>query len=92
MDETKCLIILNGEDRTSDVLFFKHQSNKIDITFKGFKSYSYNRQNVIIEKALKVMDITSQTVLYKNEVLNNAKKMVYFKQKIKIIFIIKVKL
>ncbi|MPM14183.1 ATP-dependent RecD-like DNA helicase [bioreactor metagenome] len=86
MDETKCLIILNGEDRTSDILFFKHQSNKIDITFKGFKSYSYNRQNVLIEKALKVTDITSQTVLYKNEVLNNVKKMVYFKQKVKIIF------
>lgn len=86
MDETKCLIILNGEDRTSDILFFKHQSNRIDITFRGFKSYSYSWHNVIIEKALKVADITSQTVLYKNEVLNNVTKMVYFKQKVKIIF------
>jgi replicative DNA helicase len=86
MDETKCLIILNGEDRTSDILFFKHQSNRIDITFRGFKSYSYSWHNVIIEKSLKVADITSQTVLYKNEVLNNVTKMVYFKQKVKIIF------
>lgn len=86
MDETKCLIILKGEDRTSDVLFFKPQGNKIDITFKGLKSYSYNQHNVIIEKALKVLEITSQMVFHKNEILNDVKQMVYFLKKIKVIF------
>lgn len=56
--------MLKGEDRTADVLFFKPQGNKIDITFKGFKSYSYSRHNVIIENALKVLDITSQRIFH----------------------------
>ena len=86
MDETKFLIILKGEDRTSDVLSFKPQGNKIDITFKGLKSYSYGRHNVIIEKALKVLEITSQMVFHKNEILNDVKQMVYFLKKIKVIF------
>ena len=86
MDETKCLIMLKGEDRTEDVLFFKQQDDKIDITFRGYKSYSYSRHNVIIEKALKVLDITSQRVFHKNEILQNVKQMVFFLQKIKVIF------
>ena len=86
MDETKFLIILKGEDRTSDVLSFKPQGNKIDITFKGLKSYSYSRHNVIIEQALKVLEITSQMVFHKNEILNDVKQMVYFLKKIKVIF------
>ena len=86
MDETKFLIILKGEDRTSDVLFFKQQRNKIDITFEGLKSYSYSRHNVIIEKALKVLEITSQMVFHKDEILNDVKQIVYFMKKIKVIF------
>ena len=86
MDETRYLIILKGEDRTSDVLSFQPQGAKVNITFNSFRSYSYERQNVFIEGAIKVLDITSQRVFYKDEILKNVKQIVYFQQKIKVIF------
>ena len=70
MDETRYLIILKGEDRTSDVLSFQPQGAKVNITFNSFRSYSYERQNVFIEGAIKVLDITSQRVFSGLSALN----------------------
>lgn len=57
MDETKYLIVLKSEDRTSSVLFYSIKGSEVLIDFiNGDRTYKYSIQNVIIRENPTVID------------------------------------
>ena len=86
MDETKYLILIKGQDETSNVLSYTPYGTKVNVKFKSLKSYPYNRQNVIIEENPAVIDIIDQVVYYNNIPLTGVKQILHFNGRVKIIF------
>ena len=46
MNVNECLIVINNEDKTKDVVSYEYKEYKTVIKFTNNKDYSYNAENV----------------------------------------------
>lgn len=87
MDECKTLIIIKGEDKTKDIESLNQNSKKIKVQYKNSeKEYLYYKENVLIRKQTKNIDVESKDVYYKNQLLFGVRKVIQFDEFIKIIY------
>ncbi|AZO94550.1 AAA domain-containing protein [Halocella sp. SP3-1] len=86
MDQNKYLIILKGEDRTKDIVFFEKQGQRIKIKFRGSKVYGYSIKNVNIKKNPISLDITNKAVYCEDVPIYNVEQVLNFNGKVKIIY------
>lgn len=87
MDENIYLVLLNGQDKTADVLSYYIKNSKVDIAFKGSTTmYQYNIQNTVIRKNPTLIDVTNKAVYYKDMPINNISKVLDFGSLVKIIY------
>lgn len=50
MNVNECLIVINNEDKTKDVVSYEYKEYKTVIKFTNNKDYSYNAENVYINE------------------------------------------
>lgn len=86
MNEIEYLILIKGEDQTSNVLSYTCHGEKVNVIFENLKSYLYSRQNIIIEENPEVINIIDQVVYYNNIPLTGVKQILQFNGRVKLIF------
>lgn len=87
MDQNKYLILLNDEDKTTEVLSYNIKRLTVDIRFSGrLKPYTYSINNVIIQENPTIIDITDKVVYHNQIPLFGIEQVLDFKIKVKIIF------
>lgn len=88
MNEEKILIIVKGEDKTTQIeQLYENNEEKIDIKYyKNEKIYTYSSTNIIIRKQATIMDFSEKNIYYKNQIIFNIKKIIRFEEFIKIIY------
>ncbi|WP_068779278.1 AAA domain-containing protein [Paenibacillus sp. GM2] len=88
MDEEKYLIILKGDDRTSEISSYDKTDSRVQIQFKSSTQvYFYNLSDVLILKEPRVLEITEDIVIFKDGFpFNNVQRVLDFGPKIKVYF------
>ncbi|HUW48669.1 MAG TPA: AAA domain-containing protein, partial [Patescibacteria group bacterium] len=89
MDETKHLILIKGEDKTSRIESFKVRDSLVSVKYKGSsRSYDYAIGNVNISKNPQITDITEEHVVYHFDIpLSGASRVINFGMKLRITFV-----
>ncbi|MCR5056918.1 MAG: AAA family ATPase [Clostridia bacterium] len=80
MREDKYLILINGEDKTSEVIRWKKTVNGglLFITFQNKKSYPYRTQEIVIRECIALNPVSSSIVLKNGEEVRNVVKICDF--------------
>ena len=89
MDKNKILIIIKGEDKTTQVEKIESDIYKGKYKIKYNSSdtkYSYEFNDVIIEKYTEEIDITNKNIYYKNQEIFDVEKALRFQYSVKIIY------
>lgn len=87
MNEEEILIIFKGEDKTKEIQQININYNRIEIKFyNNEKIYSCSKDKVIIKERPIVIDLKTQDIYYKNQILFNVQKAIKFEEFVKIIY------
>ncbi|GGA05014.1 DNA helicase [Paenibacillus marchantiophytorum] len=86
MDPDKYLVLINEEDKTSEVESFKPEGSKVKVKYQGGKEYAFNKQNVVLLENPILVDVDEKLLFYRNNQLFNSKVMLIFGETAKIIF------
>lgn len=89
MDKNKILIIIKGEDKTTqnEKIESDIYKGKYKIKYNSSDTiYSYEFNDVIIEKYAEEIDITNKNIYYKNQTIFDVEKVIRFQRSVKIIY------
>lgn len=89
MDKNKTLIIIKGEDKTTEVesIEWDIYRGKYKIKFiKNDKIYSYHSSDVILQRYMEDINITNKNIYYKNQMLFHVERAMRFQFAVKIIY------
>ena len=87
MDEEKILILLKGEDKTTQIENFTINNDETKIKFYNKETiYPYSSENVIICKEPINIDLKGKDIYYNNQVLFSVQKAIRFGEFIKIFY------
>lgn len=89
MDKNKTIIIIKGEDKTTEVEKIENDIYKAKYKIKYNSSdtiYKYEFNDVIIEKYIEEIDITNKNIYYKNQIIFDVEKAIRYQRLVKIIY------
>lgn len=78
--------MVKGKDRTKDISKWKHQDNRIKITFNDGATYSYSPQNVAFYKKPQEIDPNFCYVLKNNQALSGIVRIQHFQTYIRLFY------
>ena len=87
MDENKYLIIIDGDDKTKEVQYYKKDDSSYNIKYhNGKREYPYSFKRVQIKDSCESLDIINYDYYYKNQLLLNIEKILKFDDIIKVFY------
>lgn len=87
MNIEKYLVIINGEDKTEEVLSYELDKNVINVNFKnGKKAYTILRSNFKFYKDPVEIDIINNILTIDDSYVYNVEKVIRFKEYYRIFF------
>ena len=87
MDENKYLIIIDGDDKTKEVQYYKKDDSSYNIKYhNGKREYPYSFKRAQVKDSCESLDIINYDYYYKNQLLLNIEKILKFGDIIKVFY------
>lgn len=85
MDIEKIMVLIKGEDKTESIINLDCGTEKINVTYSNGKQYKYNKNNVVILKNPKKVELNNRVICIDKIPVSNHRLILDFNYRIRII-------